>query len=143
MIDWIAEHLTDGGSPRADFSPPKGAELSPAKGTEFEWLQKEHINLSASEYEILLDIAAGLTDKGIALRRNMCIRSVQNRNTMLYAKIVHPNPIFAQCSPNSNLINYRVRLIIESVRCGILDDELLKLGDSKLLHFLNGGADLC
>ncbi|MBD9388134.1 MULTISPECIES: response regulator transcription factor [unclassified Agrobacterium] len=43
--------------------------------------------VSDSEYEILIDIALGLTDKTIARRRNLSLRSVQNRLQALYEKL--------------------------------------------------------
>jgi DNA-binding NarL/FixJ family response regulator len=43
--------------------------------------------LSEAEYEVLLDIAIGLTDQAIALRRNISLRSVQGRLQQLYAKL--------------------------------------------------------
>jgi DNA-binding NarL/FixJ family response regulator len=43
--------------------------------------------LSEAEYEVLLDIAIGLTDQAIALRRGISIRSVQGRLQQLYAKL--------------------------------------------------------
>jgi DNA-binding NarL/FixJ family response regulator len=42
---------------------------------------------SESEYEILIDIALGLTDRVIARRRNLSLRSVQNRLQQLYEKL--------------------------------------------------------
>lgn len=47
-----------------------------------------HLNgFSDSEYEILLDIALGLTDRVIARRHNLSLRSVQNRLQQLYDKL--------------------------------------------------------
>lgn len=43
--------------------------------------------LSDAEYEVLLDIAIGLTDQAIAQRRGISIRSVQGRLQQLYAKL--------------------------------------------------------
>ncbi len=43
--------------------------------------------LSDVEYEVLLDIAIGLTDQAIANRRNISLRSVQGRLQQLYAKL--------------------------------------------------------
>lgn len=40
-----------------------------------------------SEYEILLDVALGLTDKAIAKRRGLSLRSVQNRLQQVYDKL--------------------------------------------------------
>lgn len=39
------------------------------------------------EYEILIDVALGLTDRAIAARRNLSLRSVQNRLQQLYEKL--------------------------------------------------------
>lgn len=44
-------------------------------------------SLSDAEYEVLLDIAIGLTDQAIAQRRKISIRSVQGRLQQLYAKL--------------------------------------------------------
>jgi len=43
--------------------------------------------LSEAEYEVLLDIAIGLTDQAIAHRRGISLRSVQGRLQQLYAKL--------------------------------------------------------
>lgn len=44
-------------------------------------------SLTESEYEILMDIALGMTDRAIALRRHISLRSVQNRLTQIYGKL--------------------------------------------------------
>jgi DNA-binding NarL/FixJ family response regulator len=43
--------------------------------------------LSEAEYEVLLDIAIGLTDQAIADRRNISLRGVQARLQQLYGKL--------------------------------------------------------
>jgi DNA-binding NarL/FixJ family response regulator len=43
--------------------------------------------LTDVEYEILLDVALGLTDKAIAQRKKLSLRSVQNRLQQLYEKL--------------------------------------------------------
>jgi DNA-binding NarL/FixJ family response regulator len=43
--------------------------------------------LSEAEYEVLVDIAIGLTDQAIANRRRISLRSVQGRLQQLYAKL--------------------------------------------------------
>jgi DNA-binding NarL/FixJ family response regulator len=48
---------------------------------------------SDSEYEILMDIALGLTDRAISDRRHLSLRSVQNRLQQIYSKLdVHQSP---------------------------------------------------
>ena len=42
---------------------------------------------SDSEYEILMDVALGLTDRAIARRRGLSLRSVQNRLQQIYDKL--------------------------------------------------------
>lgn len=44
-------------------------------------------SLTEAEYEVLLDIAIGLTDQAIAERRRISLRSVQGRLQQLYAKL--------------------------------------------------------
>lgn len=44
-------------------------------------------SLSETEYEVLLDIAIGLTDHAIAERRHISLRSVQGRLQQLYLKL--------------------------------------------------------
>lgn len=44
-------------------------------------------SLTEAEYEVLLDIAIGLTDQAIAERRHISLRSVQGRLQQLYAKL--------------------------------------------------------
>ncbi|CCF20960.1 putative two-component response regulator transcriptional regulatory protein [Pseudorhizobium banfieldiae] len=47
-----------------------------------------HVNgFTDVEYEILIDIALGLTDRMIARRHNLSLRSVQNRLQQLYEKL--------------------------------------------------------
>jgi len=43
--------------------------------------------LTDAEYEILVDVALGFTDKAIAKRKHLSLRSVQNRLQQLYEKL--------------------------------------------------------
>ncbi|GGG11349.1 DNA-binding response regulator [Rhizobium wenxiniae] len=45
------------------------------------------LGLTDVEYEILVDVALGLTDKAIAKRKHLSLRSVQNRLQQLYEKL--------------------------------------------------------
>ena len=49
--------------------------------------QARTTSLSETEYEVLLDIAIGLTDHAIAGRRHISLRSVQGRLQQLYVKL--------------------------------------------------------
>ncbi len=48
---------------------------------------QDRSGITDAEYEILLDVAIGLTDKLIAGRRAMSLRSVQNRLQAVYGKL--------------------------------------------------------
>jgi DNA-binding NarL/FixJ family response regulator len=45
------------------------------------------MGLSESEYDVLVDIALGLTDRAISQRRGLALRSVQNRLQSIYDKL--------------------------------------------------------
>jgi len=49
--------------------------------------QNHVLGLTDAEYEVLQDIALGLTDRIIGQRRNLSLRSVQNRLQQLYEKL--------------------------------------------------------
>jgi DNA-binding NarL/FixJ family response regulator len=49
--------------------------------------QDRSSGITDAEYEILLDVAIGLTDRAIATRRRLSLRSVQNRLQQLYEKL--------------------------------------------------------
>ncbi len=58
------------------------------------------VALTEAEYEILLDIALGLTDRAISDRRGLSLRSVQNRLQSIYAKLgIHDAPGGDAASP--------------------------------------------
>lgn len=61
-------------------------------------------SLTETEYEVLLDIAIGLTDHAIAERRHISLRSVQGRLQQLYLKLgldERPQPSAAPAIYNS------------------------------------------
>lgn len=55
--------------------------------------QNQLLGLTDTEYEVLQDIALGLTDRIIAQRRNLSLRSVQNRLQQLYEKLGVRQPV--------------------------------------------------
>jgi DNA-binding NarL/FixJ family response regulator len=71
--------------------------------------------LSESEYEVLLDIAIGLTDHAIAARRNISIRSVQGRLQQLYAKL----GVFGGEAPEGQNAMYNSRTRTLSLELGL------------------------
>jgi DNA-binding NarL/FixJ family response regulator len=83
--------------------------------------------LTDGEFEILIDLALGLTDKAIAARRKMSIRGAQSRLRQLYEKLgldSHP-------SENASVINSRTRAIYLALSRGLLNINTLKREEMK------------
>lgn len=84
--------------------------------------------LSDVEYETLLDVAVGLTDKAIAARRHISVRGVQNRLSMLLEKLVKGEDAHLRESADMEIFNPRTRVVFEAVKRGLLDpDEISRL----------------
>ncbi|MCA1491626.1 response regulator transcription factor [Ensifer sp. NBAIM29] len=90
-----------------------------------------HANsFSDSEYEILVDIALGLTDRTIAKRRNLSLRSVQNRLQQLYDKLdVYQAVAEEQCDSQFNL---RARAVTVAFLRKLLNYSALEKAESEL-----------
>lgn len=87
--------------------------------------------VTESEYEILVDIALGLTDKAIAERRGISLRSVQNRLQSIYAKLdVHPD---TQAAGHFNL---RGRAVATAMLRKLLNYGAIERADTELRDWL-------
>ncbi|MDH5544569.1 MAG: response regulator transcription factor [Gammaproteobacteria bacterium] len=87
--------------------------------------------LTDVEYEALIDMALGLTDNGIARRRYLSRRGVQNRLAAIYQKL---NANDESVTPE--WINPRVRAVKQAIERGLLNDEILRQADEALQHWL-------
>ncbi len=76
--------------------------------------------LTEAEYEALLDIALGLTDRGIARRRYLSRRGAQNRLHSLYTKL----GVEREEEPGS-MFSPRNRAVFEGLRRGLLNVDVL------------------
>ena len=93
-------------------------------------IQSKDGSLSDVEYETLLDIAAGLTDKAIAARRHISVRGVQNRLSMLLEKLLKGEDAHLRESAKMEIFNPRTRVVFEAIKRGLLDpDETSRLED--------------
>jgi DNA-binding NarL/FixJ family response regulator len=91
---------------------------------------------SDSEYEILIDIALGLTDRAIAKRRNLSLRSVQNRLAQLYDKLeVHHSP---HEESEEGRFNLRARAVTVAFLRKLLNYSSLERAEVELNHWLTG-----
>lgn len=84
--------------------------------------------LSDSEFETLMDVAVGLTDRAIASRRHISVRGVQNRLSNLLNKLVKGIDSHLKESCGMEIYNPRTRIYYEAISRGLIDpDELPKL----------------
>ena len=85
--------------------------------------------LSDSEYETLMDVSVGLTDRAIASRRHISVRGVQNRLSNLLNKLVKGMDSHLRESVGMEVYNPRTRIVYEALKRGLVDpDELPGLG---------------
>lgn len=89
--------------------------------------------LSDSELVILLDLAIGLPDKEIAKRRNVSLRTVQNRLLILYDKL---NVSGMEEGHQDLVLNKRVRAVSQAIKFGIINNESLEIAEKKLLLWI-------
>ncbi|HEY9712959.1 MAG TPA: response regulator transcription factor, partial [Chroococcales cyanobacterium] len=99
-------------------------------------LQSKDGSLSDVEYEPLLDIAAGLTDKAIAARRHISVRGVQNRLSMLLEKLVKGEDAHLRESAKMEIFNPRTRVVFEAVKRGLLDPDEINRLEEELFDWL-------
>ncbi|WP_426125914.1 response regulator [Pararhizobium sp. PWRC1-1] len=89
---------------------------------------------SDTEYEILVDIALGLTDRAIARRRNLSLRSVQNRLQQLYEKL----DVYQTASDDheDSRFNLRARAVTVAMLRKLLNYSALERAESELAEWL-------
>ncbi len=85
--------------------------------------------LSDAEYEILVDVALGLTDKAIAQRKRLSLRSVQNRLQQLYEKldVYQPNG-----QAGEGWYNLRTRAVAVALSRRVLNSSALERAERDL-----------
>ena len=92
--------------------------------------QDIHEGLSNTEFEVLMDIALGMTDKSIAARRGISTRSVQSRLKHLYEKLgIEQEVISLETGP---IFNSRSRAVAIALARGLLNLEGLSVAEDKL-----------
>jgi len=97
--------------------------------------QQSRETLSDAEYEVLVDIALGLTDNTIAERRYLSRRGVQNRLHSLYAKL-GTQLIANDNSDAGDIINARSRAVSIAMQRGLVNAFELKEQEKQLTDWL-------
>jgi DNA-binding NarL/FixJ family response regulator len=85
--------------------------------------------LSDAEYEILVDVALGLTDKAIAQRKRLSLRSVQNRLQQLYEKLDVYQP---DVQGGEGWFNLRTRAVAVALSRKVLNSSALDRAERDL-----------
>lgn len=94
-----------------------------------------HAGLSNTEFEVLMDIALGLTDKAIAARRGVSTRSVQSRLKQLYEKLgIEQIQFDVDDSPT---FNSRTRAVSIALARGLLNPDGMAVAEDSLNRWLN------
>ena len=93
--------------------------------------------LSEAEYEVLLDIATGLTDHAISKRRDISIRSVQGRLQQLYGKlgVIDADEPATQAA----LFNSRTRTIAIALVLRLINAKSIQMADEDYRRWADGG----
>jgi len=86
--------------------------------------------LNQFEYDVLIDIALGLTDKMIAQRHYLTLRGAQNRIKTLYQKLLSNDELEDTIGES---INLRARAITIALRRGLLNTFELEQEEKKYL----------
>jgi DNA-binding NarL/FixJ family response regulator len=89
--------------------------------------------LSDAEYEILVDVALGLTDKAIAQRKKLSLRSVQNRLQQLYEKLDVYQP---ESQGADGWFNLRTRAVAVALSRKVLNSSALERAERDLQESL-------
>lgn len=104
-------------------------------------LKSKDESLTDTEYETLLDVAIGMTDRAIAARRHISVRGVQNRLSMLLSKLVKGQETHLRESAGMEIFNPRTRIVYEGIKRGLIDpDDLPKL-DGEVWDWLEDEFD--
>lgn len=93
--------------------------------------------LSEAEYEILGDLALGLTDRAIAERRRISLRSVQNRLHQIYDKL----DIHAEGGAGVDVLNLRTRAITIALLRKLINHGALERAEADLHTWLAARRD--
>jgi DNA-binding NarL/FixJ family response regulator len=92
--------------------------------------------LTDLELETLQDVALGLTDKAISMRRNISVRGVQSRVASLFSKLIRDEDDRTRSILGVEVINPRARLIFHAVRRGLLDLEQIDSWEASFASWL-------
>ncbi len=104
-------------------------------------LKSKDDSLTDTEFETLLDVAVGMTDRAIALRRHISVRGVQNRLTTLVTKLVKGEDANLRAVAGMEVFNPRARIVFEGLRRGLIDPDYLLEVDTSAWSWIEDEFD--
>src|SRR5271156_1908059 len=104
-------------------------------------LASKDSSLTDVEYETLLDVTVGLTDRAIATRRHISVRGVQNRLSMLLQKLLHGEDTHLRETADMEIFNARTPIMFECLRRGLIDPDDLGTLETELSQWLEEEFD--
>ena len=87
--------------------------------------------LTAVEYEALIDIAIGLTDSAIAQYRGVSVRAVQNRLKTVYEKLGLAE--VPETADGASAVNRRARAVAIALMSRKINSKILDMAESELV----------
>ena len=94
-----------------------------------------HAGLTNTEFEVLMDISLGLTDRAIASRRGVSTRSVQSRLKQLYEKLGTDQIPFGD--DGGPTFNSRTRAVSIALSRGLLNPEGMAVAEDSMNMWLS------
>src|SRR5581483_10634892 len=95
-------------------------------------IEKTWGDINEREYEILIDLVLGSTDRAIAMRHHTSVRGAQNRIFALSMKLVKGTDAHLKETAGMECYNTRVRIVLEAFRLGIVAPEDISDLDGEL-----------
>jgi DNA-binding NarL/FixJ family response regulator len=92
--------------------------------------------LTDMEYETLPDIAVGLTDRGISMRRHISVRAAQKRISSVLEKLIKHQDEHAKESCGFEIINPRVRCLTMAYERGLLTSDTVREANLQFQRWL-------
>jgi len=97
--------------------------------------QRTTDNITDAEYEVLIDIALGLTDNVIAQRHYLSRRGVQSRLKLLYQKLNIER--FHNMENTCEVMNPRSRAVAIAFQRGLINSEEIRCEEQRLKKWLS------
>jgi DNA-binding NarL/FixJ family response regulator len=104
-------------------------------------LTSKNGSITDLEYETLLDLASGLTDRAIAMRRHISVRAVQKRISALIDKLTKNQDTHIKEMTGLELLNPRTRVLAVAFQRGLITPEDLDEANGSLFKWLRKEFD--